>query len=147
MEKDNIHSANFKAGKRTYFLDVKKTKDGDKYIKICESKRTGNDEFDRHQIMVFQEDIDNFMEAVSVAVNKLKESEKNIKLDKSYSVADKRKDNANAYAPWTNQDDEKLESLYCQRKTVKEIAVIFGRNTGAIHSRIKKLELKDKYAL
>jgi DNA-directed RNA polymerase specialized sigma24 family protein len=47
--------------------------------------------------------------------------------------------------PWTAEDDNKLELLFCEGKKVKELAEIFGRNTGAINSRIKKLELKEKY--
>ncbi|MFK8281457.1 hypothetical protein [Capnocytophaga cynodegmi] len=51
----------------------------------------------------------------------------------------------NAYQPWTQEDDDKLELLYCERKTIKELCIIFGRNDGAIRSRIEKLELKLKY--
>ena len=50
-----------------------------------------------------------------------------------------------AYLPWTNEDDEKLEILYFSGKKVKELSDIFGRNEGAIQSRIKKLELVEKY--
>lgn len=53
----------------------------------------------------------------------------------------------NAYQPWTKEDDIKLEILYCERRTIKELCVIFGRNSGAIKSRIEKLELKLKYNL
>jgi hypothetical protein len=41
--------------------------------------------------------------------------------------------------------DEKLEMLFCEGETIKELSGIFGRNDGAIRSRIKKLELKEKY--
>lgn len=51
------------------------------------------------------------------------------------------------YLPWTNESDEKLELFYCEGKTVKELSEIFGRTNGAIRSRIKKLELKEKYQL
>ena len=47
--------------------------------------------------------------------------------------------------PWTDEADKKLEQLFCEGKKVKELAHIFGRNEGAISSRIKKLELKEKY--
>ena len=50
-----------------------------------------------------------------------------------------------AYSPWSLEDDEKLEILYYAGKKVKELAVLFGRNDGAIQSRIKKLELVEKY--
>jgi ATP-dependent exoDNAse (exonuclease V) beta subunit len=65
--------------------------------------------------------------------------------EKSYSVDEIRKTHAQAYQPWTHEDDDKLELYYCEGKIVKELAEIFGRNEGAINSRIKKLELKEKY--
>ena len=65
--------------------------------------------------------------------------------DKAYSVEKIRETHQRAYAPWTTEDDNKLELLFCEGKKVKELSEIFGRNVGAINSRIKKLELKDKY--
>ena len=64
---------------------------------------------------------------------------------KAYTLDEKRILNKNAYTPWTEEDDNKLELLYCEGKSVKMLVDIFGRNKGAIESRIKKLELKEKY--
>lgn len=55
------------------------------------------------------------------------------------------KEYKNAYLPWTVEDDNKLEVFYCQGKTVKELMEIFGRNNGAIRSRIRNLKFKEKY--
>ena len=64
---------------------------------------------------------------------------------KSYTLEEKRAININAYKKWTPEDDERLEKLYCKRKSIKKLSEIFGRNQGAIESRIAKLELKLKY--
>lgn len=48
---------------------------------------------------------------------------------------------ANAYTPWTKNDDEKLVKLHEQGLSTKELCEIFGRNSGAIRSRIKKLTI------
>jgi len=64
---------------------------------------------------------------------------------KTYTKAEKQQANKNAYERWTAEDDEKLELLFCEEKTVKELMDIFARNKGAIESRIKKLELMEKY--
>lgn len=64
---------------------------------------------------------------------------------KAYSKAEKQVNHKNAYEKWTVESDEKLERLFCERKTIAELSKIFGRNDGAIRSRIKKLELKEKY--
>lgn len=51
----------------------------------------------------------------------------------------------NAYEKWTTEDDEKLVFFVKKKKSIKELCDIFGRNEGAILSRIKKLELREKY--
>lgn len=63
----------------------------------------------------------------------------------SYTKSKKQQAHKNAYERWTIEDDEKLELLFCEGKSVKELMDIFERNEGAIESRIKKLELKEKY--
>ena len=66
---------------------------------------------------------------------------------KSYALKKKRAVNKNTYKKWTPDDDERLEKLYCKKKSIKKLSEIFGRNIGAINSRIAKLELKQKYDL
>lgn len=56
-----------------------------------------------------------------------------------------KKTNPSAYNPWTREMDAQLERLYCEGKTIEELAEKFQRTQGAIRSRIKKLELEEKY--
>ncbi len=49
---------------------------------------------------------------------------------------------ANAYAQWSENDDKELRRLYKQGIQVKDLSIIFQRNTGSINSRLKKLGLK-----
>ena len=63
----------------------------------------------------------------------------------TYSVETCRVEYPNAYMPWTQEDDDKLEQLFCEGKTMKELSEIFQRKQGAIRSRVKKLELEEKY--
>ena len=49
-----------------------------------------------------------------------------------------------AYQPWTQEADDKLAGLYNNNVTVKELADIFERGSGAIRSRLKKLGLTQK---
>ena len=46
---------------------------------------------------------------------------------------------SNAYAPWTEEEEQDLLSNYKQGKTISELIEIFQRNEGAIRSRLKKL--------
>jgi len=63
----------------------------------------------------------------------------------AYSIEACRVDHPNAYTPWTQEDDDRLELLFCEGKTIKQLSEIFGRKNGAINSRIKRLELEEKY--
>lgn len=63
----------------------------------------------------------------------------------SYSLYACRQEFPNAYAPWSVEDDMELTRLWCEGATAKELAVHFKRKPGAIISRIKKLELVEKY--
>lgn len=64
---------------------------------------------------------------------------------KAYTKQEKQEKNAQAYDPWTKEQDDQLEVLYSERTKVKELTVILERSSGAIRSRIKKLGLKEIY--
>ena len=62
--------------------------------------------------------------------------------DKELSYMYKQKQlHANAYAPWSNEEEGTLSFLYHQGKTVKELALILQRNEGSIRSRLRKIGL------
>ena len=62
--------------------------------------------------------------------------------DEELSYMDKQKRlHANAYSPWSNEEESTLSFLYRQGKTVKELAIILQRNEGSIRSRLRKLGL------
>lgn len=67
--KDEIYTKRVRAGKRTYFFDVKSTKsEKDFYITITESKRIqnedGQEKYDKHKIFLYKEDFEKFHEAL-----------------------------------------------------------------------------------
>jgi hypothetical protein len=67
--KDEIFTKRVRAGKRTYFFDVKSTKsEKDFYITITESKRVGEDEYEKHKIFLYKEDFQKFIEALGETV-------------------------------------------------------------------------------
>jgi hypothetical protein len=68
--KDEIFTKRVRAGKRTYFFDVKSTKsEKDFYITITESKRVGEDEYEKHKIFLYKEDFEKFGEALNETVD------------------------------------------------------------------------------
>lgn len=72
--RDELYTKRVRAGKRTYFFDVKATKsDRDFYITITESKRVGEEEYEKHKIFLYKEDFEKFLGALSEVVGFVKE--------------------------------------------------------------------------
>jgi hypothetical protein len=72
--KEEIYSKAVRAGKRTYFLDVKEMKSGDRYLTITESKRKFLDEqgkfvYEKHKIFLYQEDFEKFMTGLAQTIH------------------------------------------------------------------------------
>jgi hypothetical protein len=66
---ENVSSKRVRAGKRTYFFDVKSTKSmKDYYIVITESKRVGEEEYEKHKLFLYKEDFKKFVDALSETV-------------------------------------------------------------------------------
>lgn len=63
---ENVFSRRVRAGKRTYFFDVKATKSvKDLYIVITESRRVGEEQYDKHKIFLYKEDFSKFADALA----------------------------------------------------------------------------------
>lgn len=138
----DIQSIKVAAGKRTYFIDVKQTREGATYLKISESKRLDNGEYERHRIMIFEDDINNIVEALRTVLPHFKTYKKPVTKSKMEQTKEKF---SNAYKPWTEEEDVNLTKLFCEGKKPKELSEIFQRNIGAINSRIDKLDLVNIY--
>ena len=70
-EKAEIYSQRIRAGKRTYFFDVKSTRSNDYYLTITESKRKFKDEtysYEKHKIFLYKEDFDKFAEGLNETI-------------------------------------------------------------------------------
>lgn len=66
MDKEEIFSKVLRAGRRTYFFDVRSTKAGDYYLTVTESKKFTNDDgsfhYKKHKIYLYKEDFAEFNE-------------------------------------------------------------------------------------
>lgn len=76
--RDDIFSNPVRAGKRTYFFDVKATRGDDYYITITESKRRMDDNgkfiYDKHKIFLYKEDFDKFSEGFESCLQFIREN-------------------------------------------------------------------------
>lgn len=74
-EKVEIYSKRVRAGKRTYFFDVKSTRGNDYYLTITESKKRYREDgysYEKHKIFLYKEDFDKFIEALKETVSHVK---------------------------------------------------------------------------
>ena len=71
-----VFSSKVPSGKRTYFFNVKENRHGDLFLNIVESKKQGDTNFERHSIIVFQEDIDRFLDEFKKALRFIQENRK-----------------------------------------------------------------------
>ena len=74
---EQIYTKAVRAGKRTYFFDVKATRANDYFITITESRKKinpdGSASFSRHQVYRYKEDFGKFMEGISEMIDYIKE--------------------------------------------------------------------------
>lgn len=82
IEKDIVYSQSVKAGKRIYYLDVKRNKRDELFLSITESKRLVSGEgsdatfsFEKHKIFLYQEDFSKFIGALSQAIGYIHENQ------------------------------------------------------------------------
>ncbi|HLT50153.1 MULTISPECIES: PUR family DNA/RNA-binding protein [Aequorivita] len=73
MEQEEIFSKVMRAGRRTYFFDVRSTKAGDFYLTITESKKFTNDDgsyhYKKHKIYLYKEDFSEFKDTLDEMIN------------------------------------------------------------------------------
>lgn len=68
-QREDLHSNAVRAGKRTYFFDVKATRSNELYLTITESKKrfdqqSGNFFYEKHKLFLYQEDFEKFINAL-----------------------------------------------------------------------------------
>lgn len=112
IEKDVVFSHAIKAGKRIYYMDVRKTRKNEMYLSITESKKvtTGEGEdskvsFEKHKIFLYREDFGNFIDGLTKTIKFIHEAEKasDTGADESASVEE------SAPAQEESKDDFKIE--------------------------------------
>lgn len=73
-QRDEVYSKKIRAGKRTYFFDVKATRGNDYYLIITESKRGFDDgQYVKHKIFLYKEDFNKFLTGLSDTIQHVKE--------------------------------------------------------------------------
>jgi hypothetical protein len=72
-DREEVYSKKVRAGKRTYFFDVKATRSNDYYVTITESKKRLEDGvFIKHKIFLYKEDFEKFAEGLKETIDYIK---------------------------------------------------------------------------
>ena len=109
--RDEIFSKVVRAGKRTYFFDVKSTRRNDYYLTITESKkrfdRDGKFHYEKHKLFLYKEDFEKFADGFTEVVDYIKQNQPEILDEPDYSrdeVSEKK-----SVEEFTNVEFEDLE--------------------------------------
>lgn len=77
-DREEIYSKAVRAGKRTYFFDVKATRGNDYYLTITESKKYFEDDkpfYKKHKLFLYKEDFDKFMDGLNETVDYIRQNQ------------------------------------------------------------------------
>jgi len=119
-ETDIVYSKAIKAGKRIYYLDVKKNRNSDLFVAITESKKKvfGTDEnmqvtFEKHKIFLYKEDFDKFLEGIEDVINYVKKERE--KLENTSELDDFITENE-AVAETENSEEKPSKGFFSKFK-------------------------------
>ncbi len=112
--REEIFSEAVRAGKRTYFFDVKATRRNDYYLTITESKkrfnRDGKSFYEKHKVFLYKEDFDKFVDGLVSAIDYIKKNNPMTQGENQNQVAEKGNEPEAAMAEnYTNIEFEDLD--------------------------------------
>ena len=95
LDKDVEFSYSIKAGKRIYYMDVRRTRKDDLYLSITESKKIAQADgdntppvFEKHKIFLYKEDFSKFIDGLSKAIGYIHENQPDEEAGKIESIGD-----------------------------------------------------------
>ena len=110
MEREEIFSKVLRAGRRTYFFDVRSTKAGDYYLTLTESKKFTNEDgsfhYKKHKIYLYKEDFTEFSNILNEMTDYVI-SEKGEEVISERHQKDFKKEDNTESTEETNDDNEK----------------------------------------
>jgi hypothetical protein len=110
--KEDVFSTSVRAGKRTYFFDVKATRGNDLFMTITESKRVGHENegpvhYEKHKIFLYKEDFDGFTDGLQRAIDHIR----SLQGTGEFRTADSNRKNINELTG-EHQEDSNLSTNF-----------------------------------
>ena len=110
--KEEIFTKIVRAGKRTYFFDVKATRKEDFYLTITESKKRAGKEgkifYEKHKIFLYKEDFDKFAEGLRDAVTYIENGKIELKIPDATNTSEISTDSSLNTTEFSNIDFDDL---------------------------------------
>ncbi|PWD97704.1 DUF3276 family protein [Marinilabilia rubra] len=111
-DRDDIFSKAVRAGKRTYFFDVKATRKNDYYLTITESKKRfeedGRFRFEKHKLFLYKEDFEKFADGLKDAIDFIQAEQGVYNEEGQQEAPAKESEDELSTAEYTNVDFEDL---------------------------------------
>ena len=115
MDKEEIYSKVLRAGRRTYFFDVRATKAGDYYLTITESKKFTNDDgsfhYKKHKIYLYKEDFFESREILAEMTDYIISEKGEEVISERHQKDFKREDDFVAQEAKTTEDTQSTDSF------------------------------------
>ena len=120
MDREEIFSKVLRAGRRTYFFDVRATKAGDYYLTITESKKFTNDDgsfhYKKHKIYLYKEDFNEFSEILNEMTNYIISEKGDEVISERHQKDFKKEDNHTENSEETEEPAEKSTESFTDVK-------------------------------
>lgn len=139
QNQNTLHSEKVLLDGKSFFLDLKKAKNGTSYLVITQAKPMEDQKYERIKMILFEEEINQFNNAFAGIVNNFTPSQK--PSNREAYIAKIRETHPMAFYPWSKEDEEVLIALFNEGKSIPEIAKGLQRQDGAIKARLEKVGL------
>ena len=143
QNQNTLHSEKVLLDGKSFFLDLKEAKNGTSYLVITQTKPVEDEKYERIRMIIFEEEIQKFNQALQNTLEHFTPSEKTKSSSKPSDayIAKLRETHPMAFQPWTKEEEELLIALFNENKSIPDISAAMKRQEGAITSRLKKLGL------
>ena len=113
VAREELYTKVVRAGKRTYFIDVKATRKDDYFLTITESTKKfgkdGNPFYEKHKIFLYKEDFEKFMNGLNDAISFIdSEAADNLVTNNYYAEDEKTETDSISSVEYTNVEFEDL---------------------------------------
>ena len=139
QNQNTLHSEKVLLDGKSFFLDLKKAKNGTSYLIITQTKPIEDQKYERIKMILFENEINQFNKALAGIVENFTPSQK--PSGREAYIAKIRQSYPMAFHPWTKEDEEVLISLFNEGNSISVIAKGLQRQDSAIKARLEKLGL------